>query len=216
MRKVLLALLVVSLFASMAIADEISHDVSMKVIKSDTAGNPVEFITHDGLHVIYMGTFRSMEIPKTETEESQDTAAEEKISDNIVSVFMVNSEKDTLLTTDITNGVDTKINEFRYRDGEWCHIAGQSRKSAEILEDIWMRVEFFHVLPLAKFAELPRIGRFGFTFNGTQNGNAPTELIYRKIRVQPYSAWKEIEKQVISMEDGEWEEEVSQDIKPIG
>ena len=43
MRKVLLALLVVSLFASMAIADEISHDVSMKVIKSDTAGNPVEF-----------------------------------------------------------------------------------------------------------------------------------------------------------------------------
>ena len=65
-----------------------------------------------------------------------------------------------------------------------------------------MRVEFFHVLPLDKFGELPRVGRFN-EFAFAEAGCPATKLIYKKIKVQPWTAWKEVEKKVVAMEEDE-------------
>ena len=166
-----------------------------RVIKKDTAGNPVELETKDGLHILYMGTFRVAAVPEE--------GGEEKPANDVVSVFMVKANRDMTLWTNTEGGVDTKTNKFNYRNNDWCHIGGNNNtRQVEILEDIWMRVEFFHVLPVEKFGELPRVGRFN-EFAFAEAAHPATKLVYKKIRVQPWAAWKEMEKKVIAMEEDE-------------
>ena len=189
----LLAALALSTYA--AFADEpAAQEAEDKIIKKDTAGNPVELETKDGLHIIYMGTFRVAAAPEE--------GGEEKPANDVVSVFMVKASRDMTLWTNTEGGVDTKTNKFNYRNNDWCHIGGNNTRQVEILEDIWMRVEFFHVLPVEKFGETPRIGRFN-EFAFAEAGKPATKLTYKKIRVQPWDAWKEVEKKVVAMEEDE-------------
>ena len=115
---------------------------------------------------------------------------------------MVKATRDLTLWTNTEGGVDTKTNKFNYRNDNWCHIAENNARQAEILENIWMRVEFFHVLPREKFGDLPRVGRFN-EIAFAEAGHPAIKLVYKKIRVQPWSAWKEVEKKVIAMEEDE-------------
>ncbi|MCR5346681.1 MAG: hypothetical protein K6E38_02810 [Fretibacterium sp.] len=163
-----------------------------ETVKKDAAGNAVELRTKDGLHIAYMGTFRLAD----ETE---------KPTNDVVSVFMVRADRDMTLWTDTGGGVDTKTNKFNYRDSNWCHIAGNNTRQVDILEDIWMRVEFFHVLPLDKFGELPRVGRFN-EFAFAEAGHPATKLVYRKIRLQPASALKALEPALVAIEDNDSDE----------
>ncbi|MCR5346680.1 MAG: hypothetical protein K6E38_02805 [Fretibacterium sp.] len=185
---------VLALSLGCAFADEpAAQEAEDKTLKKDAAGNPIDLKTKDGLRIAYMGTFRIMAAPEE--------GGEEKVTDKIVSVFMVKADRDMTLWVNAQGGVDTKTNKFSCND-DWCHIAGNSNRQVEILEDIWMRVEFFHVLPLDKFSELPRIGRF-FEFAFAEAGKEPCKLVYKKIRVQPWKVWKEVEKKVIAMEEDE-------------
>ena len=159
-----------------------------RVIKTDKAGNFTELETADGLKIIYMGTFRTK---KSNTEQA---GADD--DDNIFSVFMVKSDKDTDLKLDIREGVDTKINKFRWREGsDWGYIAdvGTNSTPQEILGDIWMRVTFWHTYP-RKFGETRLIGRIGFVINDT-------ELKYKRIHLQSWDKWLEVEKQVLKLEE---------------
>lgn len=200
-----LFLFLTALSVCYAFADEPVAKSEMRVVKVDATGNPVDFVTNDGLHVIYMGTFRCVET--LQSSEEQEQSVEEKPNNDIVSVFMVMADKDTSLRINTEGGVDTKTNDFSYR-GDWGHIAGRGGNDRSILEDIWVRVEFFHTLPIEKFGELPRIGRIPFHFNGTKGKDETTrtDITYKKIKVQSWSAWKSIEPKVIAMEEGEDEE----------
>ena len=187
-----------ALMACCAFADEpAAPEAGDRIIKKDTAGNPVELETKDGLHILYMGTFRMAAAPEE--------GGEEQPTDDIVSVFMVKAARDLTLWTNTEGGVDTKTKKFNCRDGNWCHIAENNTRQVEILEDIWMRVEFFHVLPRDQFGDLPRVGRFN-EFAFAEAGHPAIKLVYKKIRVQPWSTWKEVEKKVIAMEEDEDEE----------
>ncbi len=203
MRKFVFALFAglaaLALSLGCAFADEPpTQEAEDKIVKKDTAGNPVELETKDGLHIVYMGTFRASAAPEQ--------GGEEQPINDIVSVFMVKANRDMTLWTNTEEGVDTKTNKFSARSSDWCHIAGNNTRQVEILEDVWMRVEFFHVLPLDKFGELPRVGRFK-EFAFAEAGHPATKLTYKKIRVQPWAAWKEVEKKVIAMEEDEDEGE---------
>ena len=200
---------VAALAAGCAFADEPAIEGEMKIIKADKSGNPLDFVTKDGLHIIYMGTFRCVEASQPpEGQDQGKSIVGEKPSNDILSVFMVMADKDTSLWINTEGGVDTKTNNFSYR-GDWGHIAGRGGNDRPILEEIWVRVEFFHVLPIDKFGELPRIGRIPFLFNGTKGGDETTrtEIIYKKLRVLPPSALKELEPKLIAMEEGEDEDE---------
>ena len=165
-----------------------------EIVKKDTGGNPVELRTKGGLHIAYMGTFRL----------ADDT---EKPVDDVVSVFMVRANRDMTLWTNTEGGVDTKTNKFNYTNNDWCHIGGNNTRQVEIIEGLWMRVEFFHVMPVEKFGETPRIGRFNeFAFAEAGKGETATKLSYRKIRVQPASALKELEPTLAAIEEGDEEE----------
>ena len=165
-----------------------------EIVKKDANGNPVELKTKAGFHIAYMGTFRVAD-------------GEEKPANDVVSVFMVMADRDMQLWTDTGSGIDTKTHKFNYRNNNWCHIAGNNARQTDILEGLWMRVEFFHVLPLDIFGELPRVGRFDhFTFAEAGKGETMTKLTYRKIRVQPASALKELEPALAAIEEGDEEE----------
>ena len=197
MKKFALALFAAALALALSIGcafAEQNAPENDEIVKKDTGGNPVELRTKCGLHIAYMGTFRL----------ADDT---EKPVDDVVSVFMVRADKDMNLWTNTEGGADTKTNKFNYRNNDWCHIGGNNTRQAEIIEGLWMRVEFFHVLPVEKFGETPRIGRFNeFAFAEAGKGETATKLSYRKIRVQPASALKELESTLTAIEDGDEDE----------
>ena len=197
MKKFALALFAAALALALSIGcafAEQNAPENDEIVKKDTGGNPVELRTKCGLHIAYMGTFRLAD----ETE---------KPVDDVVSVFMVRADKDMNLWTNTEGGADTKTNKFNYRNNDWCHIGGNNTRQAEIIEGLWMRVEFFHVLPVEKFGETPRIGRFNeFAFAEAGKGETATKLSYRKIRVQPASALKELEPKLTAIEDADEDE----------
>ena len=189
MKKFLLSILFLAVLFNFnsAYGDVISND---NIIKKDRAGNLIDFTTESGLRIKYMGTFR------TEINSNEQVGA--GANDNIFSVFMVKSDKDIPLKIDIREGVDTKTNKFKWREGEaWGYIAENETNSTprDILEDIWVRVVFWHNFPI-KLGERAIIGRVGFLINDQ-------EIIYKKIRPRPWSDWAEVEQEVIRLEDGD-------------
>ncbi len=189
MKKFLTALFLCVLISSMAYADGFSFETA----KKDRYGNLIDFTTEAGLRILYMGTFRN-------ALSSSDEAGADN-SDNIFSVFMVKSNKDTQLKLDIREGVDTKTNNFRWREGAaWGYIANVDTNGTprDILEDIWVRVTFWHHFPRS-LGERAIIGRVGFVINDN-------EITYKRIRPRPYDDWPEVEQEIIRLEDGEDED----------
>ena len=102
MRKFVLFVLLAALAFSTcaAFADEpAAQEAEDKIIKKDTAGNPVDLETKDGLHIIYMGTFRVAAAPEQ--------GGDEQPTDDIVSVFMIKAGRDMTLWTNTENGFFT-------------------------------------------------------------------------------------------------------------
>ena len=204
MRKILIVVFLIlsscsDLFADIGPDEYFEGEYHVKnpepsINKRDKAGNPIELETADGLKIIYMGTFR--------TQKNDADQAGSSSNDNIFSVFMIKSNKDTEIKLDIREGVDTKINKFRWLEGsDWGYIAdlGINSTPQEILGDIWMRVTFWHTYP-RKFGEKKLIGRIGFVINDA-------ELQYKKIHLKTWEDWQEIEKQVIKLEEDLEDEE---------
>ena len=176
------ALILIMFFISCkAFASEIiSNDMnSSNEIKRDKTGNIIDMKSAEGLRIIYVGTFR----PELLSIVSSDAENEEQ-DEGIFSVFMVKSDKDTPLQLDVREGFDTKTNKFSWRnDKPWGYIADidTNGNPRDILEGFWVRVTFWHTLPL-KYGENPVIGRIGFVINNN-------ELTFKRIRPKSFSEW---------------------------
>ncbi len=186
-KKFLLSFIILITSFNFAYADVLSEDFETQ---KDRAGNLIDFKTDTGLRIKYMGTFR----PEITSNDQVGAGS----NDNIFSVFMVKSDKDTSLRIDIREGVDTKTNKFRWREGEaWGYIAENETNGTarDILEDIWVRVVFWHTLPY-KPNERTIIGRVGFVINDN-------EINYKRIRPRSWAEWVEVEQEVIKLEEGD-------------
>ena len=125
-------------FADEAASQDISGNNIMGFTIQRDLGNATGFKTLDGLHVVYMGTFRAKPI-----EPNPDSPDEEvKADEGLFTVFMVKSNKDTSLKLDVLDGLDIRTNKFSYRGGDWGYIAdSQVNGSARnIPAGFWVRV----------------------------------------------------------------------------
>ena len=169
-----------------------SQDVNVQSeIKRDKTGNIIDMKSEDGLRIIYIGTYR----PDLSTIISTDVNGNEEQDEGIFSVFMIKSDKDTPLQLDVREGFDTRTNKFSWRnDKPWGYIADidTNGNPRDILEGFWVRVTFWHTLPL-KYGESPVIGRIGFVINNN-------ELTYKRIRPKTWTEWQKVEGKILELE----------------
>ncbi len=177
---------------TLAAEETLSQDLNVhNEIKRDKVGNIIDMKSEDGLRIIYMGTFR----PEVSATVSIDVNGNEEQDEGIFSVFMVKSDKDTPLQLDVREGFDTRTNKFSWRnDKPWGYIADidTNGNTRDILEGFWVRVTFWHTLPL-KYGESPVIGRIGFVINNN-------ELTYKRIRPKTWTEWQKIEGKILELE----------------
>ena len=191
MKKILCAVLAVLALGLCAYADEpISEDVNNitgYMIQRDF-GNATGFRTSDGLHVLWIGTFRVK--PVEPNPESPDV--EVKKDEGLFTVFMVKSDKDIQLKLDVLEGLDIRANKFAYRSGDWGYIADSkvNGNARNIPAGFWVRVTFWHNLPF-KYGDRPLIARLGFVINGN-------EVTLKRFRPKNWGDWVYVEREYVS------------------
>lgn len=195
MRKVPALMLMVMLACTCAYADDdttAAPDTSPNNVASFTIqrdlGNATGFRTLDGLHVVYMGTFRAKQ-PEA-VPESPD--AEVKPDEGIFTVFMVRSDRDTTLKLDVFEGLDIRTNKFNYRSGDWGYIADSqvNGNTRDIPAGFWVRVTFWHDLPF-RYGERPLIARVVFEINGNT-------ITLKRFRPRTWGDWTYVEREYIA------------------
>ena len=212
MRKVLCALLAVLVVCGGAFAAESeSRDVAADIVSSFTLqrdlGNAVGFRTLEGLHVVWMGTFRN----KQPEPNSESPDVEVKPDEGLFTVFMVKSDRDTPLKLDVLEGLDIRTNKFGYRTGDWGYIADSltNGNSRTIPAGFWVRVTFWHNLPF-KYGDRPLIARLGFVINGR-------EIMLKRFRPKTWGDWTYVEREYVKPleEDSRRIEFEELEVKPV-
>lgn len=192
MKKFLCVFIAILLFCGYAYADEtVSQDSHVNHVTSYTLqrdlGNASGFKTSDGLHIVWIGTYRVKPIEQNPA--SPDV--EVKPDEGLFTVFMVKSDKDTSLKLDILEGWDIRTNKFTYRAGDWGYIADSQVNGSvrEIPAGFWVRVTFWHNLPF-KYGDRPLIARLGFVINGY-------EITLKRFRPSAWSDWVYAEREYV-------------------